>query len=280
MESLDQAEQVLQCNSSSVIIKSNHFCPFQTEEASILPIQKAFKGLKLIKALPNSNSWFSLFELCKSPHQSEARKELTWEIPHPNSQSLWHARTLKKVDLLTSQWFSRQWGTLPYYHRNKHKTGEQEQLDSKAHVAVTATSVADITTGHGHLTTTPSSILTAVSSTPTPPPPSNFGKAFHALDTRDTGWIINSGATDHMTYNSALFFTTISPHRDHVMNANNAAALVTGVDSILLAHALPLDKDIQSREIFGRGTKREGGLYYVDDVATSRVLCAGSAETS
>ncbi|CAL8167744.1 unnamed protein product [Prunus armeniaca] len=119
----------------------------------------------------------------------------------------------------------------------------KEQLDSKAHVAVAPTYVAD------HLTATPPPTLTAVSSTPTPSPPSNFGKAFHAHDTRDTGWIIDSGATDHMTYNSAY--------------------------SLLLFRLI----DIQTWEIFGRGTKK-GGLYYVDDVATSRVLCAGSTETS
>ncbi|CAL2257658.1 unnamed protein product [Prunus armeniaca] len=27
--------------------------------------------------------------------------------------------------MLTSQWFSRQWGTLPFHHRSDHKTGEQ-----------------------------------------------------------------------------------------------------------------------------------------------------------
>ncbi|KAI5328427.1 hypothetical protein L3X38_027824 [Prunus dulcis] len=114
---------------------------------------------------------------------------------------------------------------------------------------------------------------------------------------------------------SALFSTTIPPHRDHVLTANNAVAPVTGASSILLTLAIPsLDKvllvpslssnllsvpqvseqlncvvlmypsfvllqDIQTRGIFGRGTKN-GGLYYVDDVATSRVLHAGSAETS
>ncbi|CAL2270507.1 unnamed protein product [Prunus armeniaca] len=152
----------------------------------------------------------------------------------------------------------------------------KEQLDSKAHVAVAPTSVAD------HLTATPPPTLTAVSSTPTPSPPSNFGKAFHAHDTRDTGWIIDSGAIDHMTYNSALLSTTLPPHRDHVLIANNAAAPVTGASSILLTPVLPLDKvlpDIQTWEIFGRGTKK-GGLYYVDDVATSWVLHAGSTETS
>ncbi|KAI5334818.1 hypothetical protein L3X38_024951 [Prunus dulcis] len=101
---------------------------------------------------------------------------------------------------------------------------KREQLDSKAHVAVVPTSVADITTRHGHLTTTPPSTLTAVSCTPTPPPlppplpppPGNFGKAFHAHDTCDTGWIIDSRATDHMMYNFALFSTTLPPHCDHV----------------------------------------------------------------
>ncbi|CAL8998461.1 unnamed protein product [Prunus brigantina] len=155
---------------------------------------------------------------------------------------------------------------------------KNEQLDSKAHVAVAPTSMANITTGHDHLTATPST-LTAVSGTPTPPPPGNFGKVFHAHDTRDTCWIIYSGATDHMTYNSALFFTTLPPHRDHVLTANNVAAPVTRAGSILLTPALPLDKVLLTREIFGRGTKK-GGLYYVDDVTTSRVLRAGSANTS
>ncbi|KAI5328445.1 hypothetical protein L3X38_027842 [Prunus dulcis] len=174
--------------------------------------------------------------------------------------------------------------------------------------------------GFGSSTASPSycpppPTLTAISSTPTPQPTGNFGKTFHAHDTRNTGWIIDSGATDHIMYNSALFSTTLPPHRDHVLTARNAVAPVTGASSILLTPATPsLDKvllvpslssnllsvpqvteqlncvvlmypsfvllqDIQTREIFGRGTKN-GGLYYVDDVATSRVLHAGSAETS
>ncbi|CAL8992128.1 unnamed protein product, partial [Prunus brigantina] len=44
-------------------------------------------------------------------------------------------------------------------------------LVSQPHVVVAPISVADITTGHDHLTTTPLSTLTAVSSTLTPPPP-------------------------------------------------------------------------------------------------------------
>ncbi|CAL2229677.1 unnamed protein product [Prunus armeniaca] len=92
---------------------------------------------------------------------------------------------------------------------------KKEQLNSKAHVAVAPTSMAD------HLTATPPPTLTAVSSTLTPPPP---------------------GAIDHMAYNSALFSTTLPPHRDHVLTANNDAAPVTGAGSILLTPTLPLDK--------------------------------------
>ncbi|CAL8077637.1 unnamed protein product [Prunus armeniaca] len=155
-------------------------------------------------------------------------------------------------------------------------------------MAVAPTFVADITTGHGPFTATFPPTLTAFSSTPTPQPPSNCGKAFYAHDTCDTCWIIDSGATDHMTYNSTLFSTTLPPYRDHILTANNVVAPVMGADSILFTPTLPLNKvllipslssGIQTREIFGRGTKK-GGLYYMDDVATSRVLLARSAETS
>ncbi|KAI5324239.1 hypothetical protein L3X38_033312 [Prunus dulcis] len=44
--------------------------------------------------------------------------------------------------------------------KKERSRSKREQLDSKAHVAVAPTSVADITTGHGHLTTTPHSTLT------------------------------------------------------------------------------------------------------------------------
>ncbi|CAL9005893.1 unnamed protein product [Prunus brigantina] len=91
-------------------------------------------------------------------------------------------------------------------------------------MATTTTFVADVTTGHDHLTATPAQAMITVSSTQTPlaptPPP----------------------ATNHMTYNSALFSTTLLPHLDHILTANNAVALVTGADSILLTLALPLDK--------------------------------------
>ncbi|KAI5339952.1 hypothetical protein L3X38_019226 [Prunus dulcis] len=113
---------------------------------------------------------------------------------------------------------------VPYWEK-KRRCLKKEQLDDKAHVDVA-----------------PTPTLTAVLSTPTPPPPINFGKAFHAHDTRDTGCIIDLGATDHMTYNAALFSTTLPLHRDHILTANNDAAPVIRAGSILLTLALPLDK--------------------------------------
>ncbi|CAL2257403.1 unnamed protein product [Prunus armeniaca] len=72
---------------------------------------------------------------------------------------------------------------------------KKEQLGGKAHVADVVISIADVTTGHDHLTATPALVVTVVSSTPTPLAPmrhpSNFGKAFHAHDTCDTRWIID-----------------------------------------------------------------------------------------
>ena len=82
-------------------------------------------------------------------------------------------------------------------------------------VVAVATSVVDVTTGHIHFIATADVAVTVVSSTPTLPPPGNFGWAFHAHDTRDTCWIIDSGATDQMTYNSTLFSTTLPTHHDH-----------------------------------------------------------------
>ncbi|CAL8157411.1 unnamed protein product [Prunus armeniaca] len=119
---------------------------------------------------------------------------------------------------------------------------KRENLHNKAHVVVAPTSVADITTEHGPFIATPPPTLTVVSSTPTPQPPGNFGKAFHAYDTHDTGWIIDSGATNHMMYNYALFSTTLPPYHDHVLTANNVATPVMGAGSILLTSTLPLDK--------------------------------------
>ncbi|KAI5351801.1 hypothetical protein L3X38_004692 [Prunus dulcis] len=120
---------------------------------------------------------------------------------------------------------------------------KKKQLRSKAHVADTTTPITDITIGHCHLAATLALVLTLSSSTTPyfapPPSPGNYGNFYLAYDARDTGWIIDSGATDHMIYNFDLFSTIITPHCDHVWTANNYAAPIMGGGSIHLTHTLP-----------------------------------------
>ncbi|KAM2062124.1 hypothetical protein ACFX1T_047107 [Malus domestica] len=121
----------------------------------------------------------------------------------------------------------------------------------------------------------------------------------------DIGWIIDSGATDHMAYDRNLFNSTTTPPRDSIVTANEGIAQVTGAGSVALTLTISLHKcalvstlsshllsmgqvtkqldyvvlmfssfcllkDIKTQAIIGRGTKRKG-LYYVDDVAQGRV---------
>ena len=75
--------------------------------------------------------------------------------------------------------------TLPYWEKEWRRL-KKEQLVGKARVAT-----ATICVGHSHLIATPALAVTVASSTPTPlapmPSPGNFGRAFHAHDTSDTG---------------------------------------------------------------------------------------------
>ncbi|KAB2602711.1 hypothetical protein D8674_003716 [Pyrus ussuriensis x Pyrus communis] len=82
----------------------------------------------------------------------------------------------------------------------------------------------------------------------------NYGYAFN-MNNCDTqsDWIIDSGATNHMTYDPTDLSCDTVPLRRNITNAN-------GVTS----------PDILTKEIIGRGTKR-GDLYFVDDVSTGRV---------
>ncbi|KAB2605294.1 hypothetical protein D8674_005011 [Pyrus ussuriensis x Pyrus communis] len=88
----------------------------------------------------------------------------------------------------------------------------------------------------------------------------NYGYAFN-MNNGDpqSDWIIDSGATYHMTYDPTdLACDTVSLQRN-ITNANSAT--------------LP---DILTKEIIGRGTK-SGDLYFVDDVRTGRVNLAQRA---
>ena len=120
----------------------------------------------------------------------------------------------------------------------------------------------------------------------------------------NTGWILDSGATDHMTYDRTLFQSMKDSHTKCVATANSTTAAIVGTGTVSLTPSLPLHncllvpslshhllsvpqvieqldcivvmypsfcllQDIQTKEIIGRGTKRDG-LYYVDDVVHGR----------
>ncbi|KAM1114086.1 hypothetical protein TB1_046024 [Malus domestica] len=135
--------------------------------------------------------------------------------------------------------------------------------------------------------------------------PGNISTALIASIDHDTGWIIDSGATDHMTYDHTLFNFTTSPPQNSIITANGGVAPVIGAGLIGLTPTLSLHncllvptlssnllsmgqvieqldcvvlmfpsfcllQDIRTQAIIGRGTKSRG-LYYVDDVALGRV---------
>nr|XP_028954377.1 uncharacterized protein LOC114823160 [Malus domestica] len=83
-----------------------------------------------------------------------------------------------------------------------------------------------------------------------------------------TGWILDSGATDHMTYDKTLFQYMTMSHRKSIATANGTLVPVYGAGT-----------DIQTKEIIGRGTKREG-LYYVDDVVSGRANAVRASHAS
>ncbi|CAL9024197.1 unnamed protein product [Prunus brigantina] len=126
------------------------------------------------------------------------------------------------------------------------------------------------------------------------------GYGFHTSAKIDSkGWIIDSGATDHMTFDPDDFLNTTQPRRTCIANANGVTYPVTGAGTVELSSSLSLSntllvpslsnkllsvsqlteqlnccvliypgfcllQDIHTKEILGRGTKR-GGLYYVND---------------
>lgn len=133
----------------------------------------------------------------------------------------------------------------------------------------------------------------------------NTGVVLSTSTVHDTSWIIDSGATDHMTYNESLFENMTSPSKEKVITANGESTPVMGEGTIVLTPNLSLHKcllvpalsnhllsvsqiteeldcvvlmfstfcllqDIRIQAIIGHGTKRKG-LYYIDDVASGHV---------
>ena len=70
---------------------------------------------------------------------------------------------------------------------------------------------------------------------------SNCGYAFN-MNNCDTqsGWIINSGATYHMTYDPTDLTCDTVPLRQNITNANGVTSPVTGAGTVLLMPTLSL----------------------------------------
>lgn len=72
----------------------------------------------------------------------------------------------------------------------------------------------------------------------------NSGSIFASFSaTRDNdrdSWVIDSGATNHMTLDEADFTMTSSPKRAIIANANGVISLVTGASSVTLPPSLQL----------------------------------------
>jgi hypothetical protein len=124
----------------------------------------------------------------------------------------------------------------------------------------------------------------------------------HDVDHGD--WLLDSEATDHMTFDPTDLFHHSSPRRTSIVNANGMISPVTGAGLVILSPSLHLSntllvpslshkllsvsqittelncvvlmfsdfyliQDILTNEIIGHGTKK-GGLYYMEDFSLGR----------
>lgn len=73
----------------------------------------------------------------------------------------------------------------------------------------------------------------------------NCGYVFHTSYTSDsTCWIIDSGATNHMTFDPTDFLSTTTPQRTSIANANGVTSPVVGAGTIGLSPSLTLQNTL------------------------------------
>ncbi|KAL6334617.1 hypothetical protein AAG906_019469 [Vitis piasezkii] len=78
-----------------------------------------------------------------------------------------------------------------------------------------------------------------------PHDPGTSGKAFHiSIHNNDDDWILNSGATDHMTFDSNDFSNATQPRRSYVTNANGVTYPVTRAGTVTLSPSLSLSNTL------------------------------------
>ena len=72
---------------------------------------------------------------------------------------------------------------------------------------------------------------------------STIGHVLLASETEQhTGWILESGAMDHMTYDKNMFQYMTTSHRKSIATANGTFAPVCGVGTVHLTPSLPLHR--------------------------------------
>ena len=146
--------------------------------------------------------------------------------------------------------------------------------------------------------------LVSSSSDMSPESSDNCGYVFNMNnDATLSGWIIDSGATDHMTYDPTDLACDIVPLRRNITNANGVTSSVTGAGTMRLTSTLSLPHTLLvpslKHKLMSPGqateqlnccvlmypkfcliqdilTKKED-LYFVDDVNTGRVNLAQGA---
>ncbi|CAL2267942.1 unnamed protein product [Prunus armeniaca] len=102
--------------------------------------------------------------------------------------------------------------------------------------------------------------------------------AFHTFS-KKSAWIIDSGATDHMTFDPSQLISRKSSTPSVVSNANGTPSLVVGEGSLSLSTSLHLNSDIFIGKKIGCGTRR-GKLYYLDWAPDSEIKVSQAFTTS
>ena len=132
--------------------------------------------------------------------------------------------------------------------------------------------------------------------------------------TNEFDWIIDSGATDHMTYSEKDLVRISTPRRTTIINANGESYPVKGAGDVQCSPSLTLSntllvpslstrllsvgqvceelncavlmypqfcifQDLLTKEIIGRGTRR-GRLYHLDDMVVGKAHLSASSSTN
>ena len=87
--------------------------------------------------------------------------------------------------------------------------------------------------------------LSLIPQVESPHDPGTSGKTLHiSTHNDDDHWILDSGATDHMTFDLNDFSNVTQPRRSCVTNANGVTYLVTGAGTMTLSHSLSLSNTL------------------------------------